>query len=159
PLLVQRGDALVAVGGEGGGAPGGVLDVEGGVEGDLEAGAQGVLGVAQPHGRVGGDLGRELGGDGAVLAGGDAAVDQPEGVGLVDADLAAGVDEVGSRGGADPARQQLGAAAARDQADANLGQAEDGGLVGDDEVAGQRQLQPAAEGVAVDGGDTRHRQL
>src|SRR5690606_39632115 len=67
PLLVERGDALVAVGGEGGGAPGGVLDVEGGVEGDPEAGAQGVLGVAQPRGRVGGDLGRELRGDGAGL--------------------------------------------------------------------------------------------
>ena len=42
-----------------------------------------------------------------------------------------------------------------DQATLDLGQPEPGPLLGDDEIAGQRQLGAATEGGAVDGGDGR----
>ena len=42
--------------------------------------------------------------------------------------------------------------------EAHLGQPEPGALRGDPEVAAQRELQPAAERVALDRGDRRHRQ-
>ncbi|KAG1186706.1 hypothetical protein G6F35_014594 [Rhizopus arrhizus] len=56
---------------------------------------------------------------------------------------------------ADQARQVLGATGARQQADGGLRQRDLGVLFDDAQVAGQRALQAAAHGVAVDGGD-RH---
>ena len=46
-----------------------------------------------------------------------------------------------------------------EEPDRGLGRAEARGLVGDHEVADHRQLAAAAEGVAVDGGDRRLREL
>ena len=80
-----------------------------------------------------------------VGAGGDPAVDQAEPLGLGDVEPAAGEDQVGGPGGADPPGQQLGAAAAGDHPDRHLGQPEHRGLVAHDQVAGQRQLEAAAE--------------
>ena len=56
--------------------------------------------------------------------------------------------------------QPLAPAGAGDEAELHLGQAELGlGMVGGDPVvAGQRQLQPAAQAGAVDGGDDRLRE-
>ena len=88
---------------------------------------------------------------------GHPAVGQPDPLGLGGRDLAAGEHQVGGPAGADPAGRELGAAAAGDQADGGLGQAEHGGLVGHDDVAGQRELAAAAEGEAVHGGDDRLR--
>jgi hypothetical protein len=56
---------------------------------------------------------------------------------------------------ADRAGQALGAAAAGDDPERDLRLAEARLLVGDDHVAGQRQLAAAAEGEAGDGGDQR----
>ena len=53
----------------------------------------------------------------------------------------------------DGARQPLHAARTRREADARLGQREPGLVGGDDEVAGERDLEAAAHGDAVDGGD------
>ena len=58
-----------------------------------------------------------------------------------------------ARDGPDEPGQALGAAAAGDDPEEHLGQPELGVLGADPEVAGQGQLQPAAQGVAVDGGD------
>ena len=72
---------------------------------------------------------------------------------------AAGQDQLlGPRRPDDP-RQPLRPAAARGDRQAHLGQAEPGALRGDPEVAAQRQLEAAAERVALDRGDGRHRQL
>ena len=73
-----------------------------------------------------------------------------------------GVDELAEReqpqgsGGADPARQPLGAAGAGDQPEACLGEAELGPTIGDDQVAGEGELEPAAGSRAIDRGDHRH---
>ena len=56
---------------------------------------------------------------------------------------------------ADEARQPLRAAAAGDQAELDLGLPELGVLRRDPDVAGHRQLEPAAQAVAVDRGDDR----
>ena len=58
-----------------------------------------------------------------------------------------------ARAGPTSAGQPLRAAAAGDDAEQDLGLAEHGPLGRDAEVARQRQLAPAAEGVAADGGD------
>jgi hypothetical protein len=52
-------------------------------------------------------------------------------------------------------RQPLGAAATGDHPEEHLGQAELGVFGADPQIAGQGQLQPSAQGVAVDGGDRR----
>ena len=57
--------------------------------------------------------------------------------------------------GADQTRQPHRAAAARQQAEFHFGQAELGALIGDAEMAAERQFQPAAERRAVDGRDGR----
>ena len=60
--------------------------------------------------------------------------------------------------GADETCKPVGAARARDDAERHLREPEDRGLVGDPEVGGQRELEPAAEAVAVDGAQRRLRQ-
>ena len=57
------------------------------------------------------------------------------------------------------ARQPLRAAAAGQAADADLGQGEARAGGGDPQVAGERELEPAAEGQAVDGGNHRLAEL
>src|SRR6056297_1230005 len=59
---------------------------------------------------------------------------------------------------ADEPREPLGAAPPRNDTQIDLGLPEHGALRGDPEVARQRQLAPAAEGVAVDGRDRRRRE-
>ena len=59
----------------------------------------------------------------------------------------------------DDARQALRAAGAGRDGQSDLGQAETRALGADADVAGERQLQPAAEGVALDRGDGRHGQI
>ena len=64
---------------------------------------------------------------------------------------------LGARG-AEEARDPRGAARAREDAEADLGEAELRGVVGDPEVGGERELEPAAEAVAVDRADRRLRE-
>ena len=74
---------------------------------------------------------------------------------LVGGEPAAGEDHLVGQLGRHRPRQPDQAACVGDQADANLGQGELRGLVGDDQMAGQRNLGAAAHGEAVDGGDDR----
>ena len=76
---------------------------------------------------------------------------------LVGLHLPAGDHHLLGPAGTDQARQALRAAAAGDDAEQDLGLAEHGPLAGDAVVARQRQLAPAAEGVAGDGGDDEPR--
>ena len=55
-------------------------------------------------------------------------------------------------------RQALGAARTGRHSEPNLGQPQPAGLGRHADVAAQRQLEPAAEGVPLDRGDGRHRQ-
>ena len=57
--------------------------------------------------------------------------------------------------GPDPPRQPLRAAGARHQAEPDLGQAEPRRRVGDDQVADERHLEPAAHRARLHGGDDR----
>ena len=89
----------------------------------------------------------------STSVGGDHPVDQADAQRLVGVDLAAGEDQVLGPGRTDQAGQPLGAAAAGDDPEQDLGLAELGGVADDPEVAGQRQLAAAAEGVAGHRGD------
>ncbi len=60
--------------------------------------------------------------------------------------------------GAEKARRAHGSARAREDADPDLREAEHGALVGDSEVGRERELEAAAEAVAVDRGERRLRQ-
>ena len=85
-------------------------------------------------------------------------VHEPDPLGLGRGQDAPGQDQLlGPRGPDDP-RQPLRPAGARRDGQAHLGQAELRALRGDPDVAAQRQLEPAAERVALDRGDRRHRQ-
>ena len=64
-------------------------------------------------------------------------------------------DDVERRFHADQPRQALGAAGARHDPQGHLRQAEPGARGGNADVAGERHLEPAACGDAVDGGDHR----
>ena len=72
---------------------------------------------------------------------------------LVGLHLAAGDHHLLGPAGPDQSRQALRAAAAGDDPEQDLRLAEHRPLAGDAVVARQRQLAPAAEGVAADGGD------
>ena len=69
--------------------------------------------------------------------------------------MAAGEDHAQRPLGADRAGQAVDAAGQGGEADAHLGQGEQGVLGGDDEVAGEGDLEPTAHRHAVDGGDQR----
>ena len=90
------------------------------------------------------------------LAGGDDAVDDAERGGLLGVQAASGVDQLRGAGDADPPGQQLGAAEPGDDPDGDLRQADHGGGVGDDQVAEQGELQPAAQGMPRHGGHDRN---
>ena len=79
-------------------------------------------------------------------------------LGLVGIDRAAGQDQLERARLADQARQALRAAIAGNEAELDLRQAEPRGGGGEAEGAGERQLEPAAEGIAVDERDRQHRQ-
>ena len=84
--------------------------------------------------------------------------DEAERVGALRADAPPGEDQLLGDGDAGDARQPLGAARARDDPQPHLRQPELGGVGGDAEVAGERQLEPAAERGAVDRRDHRPRE-
>src|SRR5581483_2387697 len=83
---------------------------------------------------------------------------QPGGAGLGRAQPVAGQHDPQGGRPADGPREPLGPAGAGHQAEAGLGKAEGGVVGGDDERAGQGELEASAEGDAVDGGDDRYRQ-
>lgn len=87
------------------------------------------------------------------------AVEQAELVGLLRRNAPRGQDELLRARGPDEPRQPLRAAAAGDDAEADLGQAELHPARGVAEVAGERELEPAAEGEPAERGDRRLRQL
>ena len=82
-------------------------------------------------------------------------IDEAEFQTLPRRDVPAGQDHAHGPLQPDLARQPVQATGQRRQADARLGQREGRVLGGNDEVAGQRDLEAAAHGDAVDGGDDR----
>src|SRR5581483_10776842 len=78
---------------------------------------------------------------------------QSYGSGFLSIDGAARQQQIANHRIPQIALQARDSAKSRHQAEAQLGKAEARHLVGDDEVAGQRQLEPAAESDAVDSGD------
>ena len=90
------------------------------------------------------------------------AVDEPvhetDAIRLFGFDRAPGQDHVQRARLADHARQPLRAAVTGDEAELDLGQAHFRVARGDAERARERKLEAAAERVAVDDGDRRHRQ-
>ena len=85
---------------------------------------------------------------GLQVAGND-FIDQPQLKRLVGLDAFAAADHLDGAGNADPARQALGAARAGNDAQRHLGQAQQRAGQRDACVAGQRQLQAAAQRRAV----------
>ena len=117
-----------------------------------------------PEAGVGGERGavaerrgerRQVGGEGdgaGAEVAVDDAVDQAELQRLRRLDRLAGGGELDGGGGRDEAGQADGAAGAGDDAEGDLGEADGGRGEGDAEAAGERDLEAAAEGGAVDGG-------
>src|SRR6476469_2852110 len=128
-LLVEGGDALAAVGGERDGAPGVLLQVEARLQAHPGAEPERALGGADGERRVPRDRPGEREGLVAGGPGGHLPVDEAVADGLVDAEAAAGEDQVGGPAGAEAAQGELGSAAAGDEADAHLGEAEHRRLV------------------------------
>src|SRR6266540_3024355 len=108
--------------------------------------------------RVRCELPRQLLGGRARGAVGDDAVREPDREGLLGADRTPGQDEVESPGEAEEARQQHGAAVDKRDAEAAVEDAEDRVLVGDPQVAPERELESARDRIAGDGGDHRLRE-
>src|SRR6185437_13543142 len=77
-LLGEGRDALTPVQRGGGRPPGGVLDVEPGLERDAPAVPEGPFGRPDRHRGVGGDLRRQLAGGRSIVADRDPPVDQAE---------------------------------------------------------------------------------
>ena len=86
-------------------------------------------------------------------------VDQTDPLGLLGGQDLAGQDQLLGPSRPDHSRQALGAAGTGRDRKPHFRQPEPGSLRRDPEVAAERQFQPAAEGVAFDGGDRRHRQF
>ena len=106
-------------------------------------------------------LGQHLAREG-LAAGGrtfDDFLDQPVLERLLRADRIAADDHLDREFRTDRARQALGAAGARQQAEFDLGQAEPCVLGRDAEMAGERDLEAAAERRAVNGGNDRLRRV
>ncbi|MNZ50990.1 hypothetical protein D3C78_687910 [compost metagenome] len=91
--------------------------------------------------------------------GGDHGVDGPHLEGVIGTDILAGGDPLQGVVGTDHPRQTDGAAKARHDAEFGLGQADFGGGISQPEVGGEYGLAAAAQGVALDGGQGRHRQI
>jgi len=85
----------------------------------------------------------------------DDAVHEPDALGLVGLDVAAGEDQLERPAGADEARQPLRAAVTGDDAQLRFRQPHHRVVAGEPHVAGERQLAAATESVAVDRGDHR----
>src|SRR5260221_11797512 len=86
-------------------------------------------------------------------------VDEAERLPLARADATAGQDHAHGLLQRDLPRQAVQPAGQRGKADTRLGQGEDGILGGDDEVAGERDLEAAAHGDALHRGDHRLHQI
>ena len=121
--------------------------------GPVEAPVDGRLGQPVGHQRARRQLARPDQRPVEHLVGCRHPVDQPDGERLGGADLAPREDHLLGPGRADEPGQPLGAAPTGDHPEQHFGQAQPGVLGADPEVAGQRQLQPASQRVAVDGGD------
>src|SRR6266480_3447488 len=80
-------------------------------------------------------------------------VGEPDPRGFLRVHPPTGEDQVSGPARAEPAQRKLGTAAPGHQAHRGLRQAEHGGLVGHDHVAGQGQLTAAAQRIAVHRGD------
>ena len=96
---------------------------------------------------------------GAQICFGDELVNDAERVCLLGRDVAARRDHLERRLRTDQARQALGPAGTRQDADLHLGEAQFGARHRDPVMAGKRDFQAAAQGIAVDRGDHRLRAL
>ena len=102
-----------------------------------------------------GELKRRL----AVLSCRYEAIDDSEPLGFVGSDPSTGQDEVrGDTPSGSPA-EELRPPSSGDQSDRDFWQSDDGGLVGDDEIAGESELEPAPNSEAVQTADDGKREL
>src|SRR5438477_1538984 len=134
------------------------LDLQAFRQGQVERAADRIAGQTQDRQAVAGHLARK-GDAGLDELAVDEPVDETDAVSFIGVDRAAGQDQFGGARFADEARQPLRPAIARDEAELDLGEAELCGGQSQAKGAGERQLEPAAKGIAVDQRDRRHRQL
>src|SRR5438874_13157255 len=134
------------------------LDLEPLGQGQVERAADRVARQTQDRQAVAGHLTRK-GDAGLDEIAVDEPVDETDARRLLRVERAAGQDHLGSARLADEARQPLRPAIAGDEAELDLGEAELCGRQCQAKGAGERQLEPAAKGIAVDQRDRRHRQL
>ena len=113
------------------------------------------LGGPHRHRRARGDLRRKLERRGERLPVVDQAVDQAEVLGASRVERCPGANELHRHRLRETARQPEHAAAARGKPAAHLRQAEPGALARGDHVAGEHDLEPAAERPAFHRGDQR----
>src|SRR5579872_1793502 len=149
-LLVEGSDAFLAILGADHAVIGLDLEAEGGAQVHLRAVNDGLLRLAHRDRRVGGDgvgRGEHLRHQRIRLAEliEDAPLER-----LLGAEGLAGQDDLLGTALADRARQELRAAGARHDAEGHLREREARGLDGVGEVAGERHLEAACEGVAVE---------
>src|SRR5499433_3072648 len=130
-----------------------VVELERDVEGMPESRQRGLLAGADGERRALQDLVGPLQRRGHELGARHHLVDHAQAVSLLGRHVTAGEDVAHGDLVRDHAGQAMDATGAGHEAHAGLGQAEAGGVGGDDDVAGQRHLETAAERVAVDGGD------
>src|SRR5712691_11840023 len=117
------------------------------------------LGLAHRDRRLGGERGTELRRLRPQPISGHDAVHEADPVALLGRDHVTEVHELAGAREPDAQGEALCAAEPRDQPEVDLGLPEPCALRRDDQVAGERQLQPAAEGDAVERGDDRHVEL
>src|SRR5439155_20529545 len=89
----------------------------------------------------------------------DDGADEADAQGLVSRDPLTGEDHFERSAAPDEARQALGAAGEREQAHRDFGNREAGALCGDSNVAGERELQAGADGLALKSADDGLRQV
>src|SRR5262249_9044195 len=122
-------------------------------QGQTEAAHDGFLGVAERDGRLVGDLTRETLGGAHQFRYGDYALHETDAERFGGRHAHAGEDHLEGLTTSHQTWQALGTSAARDEGEVDLGQAELRVLGRDPDIAGQGELEAAAEGEAADGGD------
>src|SRR5438093_11094527 len=116
------------------------------------------LRLAECYRRLPGQLRRERGRLRAHALRGHDPIDEPDTERLLGGDHPPEVDELAGPGLADAPDQALRAPEARDEPEVDLGLPEARALRGDEQVAGERQLETAPQRDAVEGTDDRDRE-
>src|SRR6478609_8579589 len=131
------------------------LDLEAGVEIEVETGVDRLLGGAQRLRGTGAELSGQPGRSIVDLAVGYHPIHQPDPQRVLGIDVLSGVDQLLGPGRPDQPRQPLRATATRDDPEKNFWQTKLGALAAHPKVRAERQFQPATESVAGDRRDDR----